>query len=129
MLLSFFPSYLEVLLSKQFKNQIKSIHIEGYTSPEGGYVTNLILSQCRAKSVAALLMKETTLSSDNLKWLQTHLSVDGHSYSKVLKKKGCTQAGNVCVDYRRSRRVTFRVRTIAEEKIVKILEALKRHGR
>jgi len=125
-LTTFFPTYLGILYLPKFRNQIEEIRIEGHTSSEGIYLSNMRLSQCRARAVLRFLLQNVSISKEKEKWLRKRLSVNGLSSSRVIKKPKCDPKQVLsCEDRRKSRRVTFRVKTLAEQKIVKILETLK----
>ena len=55
-LASFLPRYLKILLEPKYASKIAEVRIEGHTSPEGGYIYNLQLSQDRTRNVMAYLL-------------------------------------------------------------------------
>jgi outer membrane protein OmpA-like peptidoglycan-associated protein len=123
-LADFFPRYVAILTSDRFRSTIQEIRIEGHTSSfwqgapteEDAYFQNMRLSQDRTRSALEYVMKLTSISK-NISWLRTHVTANGLSYSKIiLNAKGAE-------DFVHSQRVEFRVRTDAESRIEKIIEA------
>jgi outer membrane protein OmpA-like peptidoglycan-associated protein len=119
----FFPRYIAILTSDQFRDSITEIRIEGHTSSEWytgasdlqAYFNNMALSQERTRSTLYYVMTLPPLRKDQ-SWLREHLTANGLSSSKLIR------LDNGREDPRRSRRVEFRVRTDAETRIAKILE-------
>jgi len=118
----FFPRYVDVLIDEQFRNEIEEIRIEGHTSSEWSenvlediaYFKNMKLSQDRTRRVL-----EFVISLENIKnhkeWIKKLITANGLSSSKLIKINGIENK-------EKSRRVEFRIRTKAEEKILKIVE-------
>ena len=116
----FFPVYLAVL--NHFKNDLEEVRIEGHTSSEWlgardanvAYFRNMALSQARTRAVL-----EYSLSLPSAKrfqnWGKTLITANGLSSSKLRFTNGKE-------DPELSRRVEFRIRTKAKEKIIRILE-------
>ncbi len=121
-LMDFFQRYLKILNLKQFKDNIEEVRIEGHTSSEWrngiskdeAYFFNMRLSQDRTRAVLefCLSLKEVEIYR---KWAKSTITANGLSSSKVIYNDDIE-------DKERSRRVEFRVRTNAEEQIVKILQ-------
>jgi outer membrane protein OmpA-like peptidoglycan-associated protein len=114
---SFFPRYIKILQQPEFKSNITEIRIEGHTSTEWdgstdantAYFHNMELSQDRSRSVlkySLSLIREPEIRE----WARKYITANGLSSSKPL---GTPEA---------SRRVEFRVRTNAEERIREILD-------
>lgn len=121
----FFPRYVEILSSPKYKDSIEEIRIEGHTSsewtgkedPEKAYFLNMALSQNRTRNV--LQSSLATLGDLDLKgWVRSKITANGLSSSQPILRDGEE-------DKSASRRVEFRVRTNAEEKIAAFLERWK----
>lgn len=118
----FFPRYLQVL--EQYKPIIQEIKIEGHTSSRWSsessdyeaYFNNMSLSQSRTRAVLGYVMKLEKVRIGHYKWVKNNVAAVGYSSSKAVVKEGIE-------DEERSRRVSFRVITNAEEQIIKILGA------
>ena len=121
---NFFPRYVSILTSEKYLNEIEEIRIEGHTSsqwnsntyPQEAYIGNMELSQDRTREVLAfvLLLDEV---KEQRSWIKEKLTANGLSSSKLILKADSTE------DSQRSRRVEFRLRTNAEQRIVNILTA------
>lgn len=101
----FIPHLIKVL--SQYKDQIKNIRINGYTSTEWNapstqrYLKNARLSNERAMNILDYSYSLDKLKKDH-KWLSQKLSTDGYSYSNLImsdKKENKI----------RSRRVEFQI--------------------
>ena len=122
----FFPRYIAIIGSDKYRASIQEIRIEGYTSSfwqsatsdEDAYFQNMRLSQDRTRSALEYVLRLPTLAND-LNWLRAHITANGLSYSKRIFK------ANGKEDFARSQRVEFRVRTDADSRIERILEATK----
>lgn len=124
----FFPRYVKLLSAEKYKNEIDEIRIEGHTSngwsgaksKETIYLNNMKLSQDRANHVLKYCY---TVQNSTIKkyksWLEEHFRANGMAFAKVIIKENGRQ------DYKKSRRVEFKVLTKAQEKIYKIVEQLK----
>ena len=118
----FFPRYLQVL--EQYKPIIQEIKIEGHTSSRWSqdssdyeaYFNNMSLSQSRTRAVLGYVMQLEQVRIEHYKWVKNNVAAVGYSSSKAVVKEGIE-------DEERSRRVSFRVITNAEEQIIKILGA------
>lgn len=125
-LAEFFPRYVTIIGSKNFRDSIQEIRIEGYTSSfwqsatseQDAYFQNMRLSQDRTRSTLEYVMKFPSLLND-LSWLREHVTANGLSYSKRIFNADGKE------NYSRSQRVEFRVRTDADSRIEKIIEAAK----
>ena len=116
----FFPRYIKILLSPQYREYISEIVIEGHTDTSGGYLYNLDLSQKRAYNVAAYCMadKSSMVSADELEELRKVVSTSGKSFSSpVLDENGE-------IDAEASRRVEIQFRLKDEEMVREMLEIL-----
>jgi outer membrane protein OmpA-like peptidoglycan-associated protein len=117
-LTNFFPRYLQTL--EKHREHIKEIRIEGHTSSEWGdydetdsYFENMRLSQERTRSVLSYVYQIPLIENQgHLNWVRSNVVAVGMSSSKrVLDEDG--QENTV-----KSRRVTFRIITNAEQIIL-----------
>ncbi|EJF06840.1 outer membrane protein/peptidoglycan-associated (lipo)protein [Thiovulum sp. ES] len=121
-----FPRYIKILTSRKYRNEIDEIRIEGHTSYGWGhstdedyiYLKNMQLSQDRASSVLKYCYSLPELTRYK-KWLIGKFRANGMSYSTPILK------WNGKMDYDKSRRVEFSIKTKATEKVYKIIEELK----
>ena len=91
------PRYIRVLVHEEFKKHIEEIRIEGHTSSEWNdlvtkleaYILNMRLSQNRTRSVLnhILGMRSRAVVS-NREWIQSKLTANGLSSSKLLDRNG-----------------------------------------
>ena len=124
----FFPRYLNIIFSSQFRESIEEIRIEGHTSSEWGnggspkelaYFNNMRLSQGRTRSVLQYCFS-LAKNSDQKELMRQYITANGLSSSHLIyNAKGKEEK-------RLSRRVEFRTRTNAEQKIVEIIEHFER---
>jgi outer membrane protein OmpA-like peptidoglycan-associated protein len=120
----FFPRYLRILNSDRYRNSVEEIRIEGHTSsvwnstvtPDKAYLLNMELSQSRTRSVLEHVLAEPR-SPDQQRWLVMFLTANGLSSSKIRTNADGTENREA------SRRVEFRVRTNADERIEDVLKA------
>ncbi len=116
---SFFPRYLNVL--NEFAESISEIRIEGHTSsewgpktpPEESYFLNMKLSQGRTREVLEYCLSLKQIGS-LYTWGQKVIIAAGMSSSRLVRRNGDE-------DKEASRRVEFRVRTNADERLSLIL--------
>lgn len=113
----FFPRYIEVLTKNKFKDNIEEVRIEGHTDSSGDYYYNMKLSQDRTRSVLEYSMKNLPATLDH-SWALSHITANGLSSSKLVFNTDGTENQNA------SRRVEFRVKTNAEQKIEQIMDAI-----
>ncbi|MBC2849991.1 OmpA family protein [Cetobacterium sp. 8H] len=117
----FFPRYIEILNSNKFRNEIEEVRIEGHTSTEWtknstsieSYFKNMELSQNRTRSTLHYVMTLDSMNSHE-NFMIEKVTANGLSYSKRIVTNGVE-------DKKMSRRVEFRIRTKAEQKIDEIL--------
>ena len=121
-LYDFFPRYVAILTQDKYRLDIEEVRIEGHTSSEWegltgleSYFENMDLSQNRTRSVLEYLMRLKVLSQSR-NWLIKRVTANGLSYSRRKFINGTTTE-----DTENSRRVEFRVKTKAEDYILKIL--------
>jgi len=121
----FFPRYVRILTSDKYRGSIKEVRIEGHTSSvwtnstseQDAYFKNMALSQARTRSVLQYVMGLNAVSGD-LPWLRSYVTANGLSSAKPVQNPDGTE------NLARSQRVEFRVRTDADARMAKMLEAL-----
>ncbi|WML91370.1 OmpA family protein [Thiothrix lacustris] len=146
----FFPRYLTVLTGaggtieqdgvKSFKSSITEIRIEGHTDSTWAttgstltdkdiYYNNMDLSQGRTRSVLTYIYDMSGIAKQR-PWMRAHIAAVGLSSSHpVFKESACNspeenkpQTQAFCTeDLEKSRRVSFRILTNAEQQVQKIL--------
>lgn len=124
-LASFVPRFFEVLW--QYQGQISEVRIEGHTdssvrrvdTPVTGYLYNTQLSQDRSRNVMnfALVSLKGQQRDEQLNWSFKNLTAHGMSSSEPVLIQGREQMD-------RSRRVEFRIRTVAKDNLDSLVEAL-----
>ncbi|MBF8984645.1 OmpA family protein [Lutibacter sp. B2] len=118
---NFFPRYINIINGK-YKANVSEVRIEGYTSSEWGensttltsYFGNMELSQDRTRNVLNYVMGLEELKPHQ-EWLIEHITANGMSYSH----RHYDSMGKE--NYKKSRRVEFRVITNAEDIISDII--------
>jgi len=114
----FFPKYIKLLTSKQFKNEIKEVRVEGYTSNTWAnssskkeiYLKNMKLSQNRAYEVLAYCYSlEDNITKSSRAWLEKFFRANGMAFSRLKEGK-------------RARRVEFSVELNSENRVFEILK-------
>ena len=121
-LANFFPRYIAVVSQQKYRDDIEEIRIEGHTSSDWSvkidgkvaYILNMELSQDRTRTVLQYVLDLQEIQNER-NWLVSRLTANGLSSSKLIMN-------DTLEDRVRSRRVEFRVRTNAEQRIVNILE-------
>lgn len=120
----FFPRYLKVLNNPKFRDSIQEVRIEGHTSSEWrddlgtdiAYLENMRLSQERARSVLTYVFGLKV--PEQRDWLIKHLTANGLSFSQRIENDGKE-------NFEKSRRVEFRIRTNADEKMTQLEDKAK----
>ncbi len=114
----FFPRYVKILTSKQYKDEIKEIRVEGHTSDTWAnstskkeiYLNNMKLSQNRAYEVLSYCYGlENDVVKSTRDWLAKFFRANGMAFSKLK-------------DVKKARRVEFRVEMKSEDRVYKILK-------
>ena len=121
----FLPRYVAVLYGNEYKDAIQEIRIEGHTSSEwegqvgtnDAYFRNMELSQARTRSVLEYTILMPALQ-ERRDWLIAKITANGLSFSQPIMRNGVE-------DMEKSRRVEFRIRTNADEK----MELLEERGK
>lgn len=124
----FFPRYIGLLTRDKFMDNIDEVRIEGHTSSEWEgamtlekrYLPNAKLSQERSLAVLTHCFELVSIQDDQ-KWLTKVLRANGMAFAKLIVVDGVENRT-------RSRRVEFRVKTKAEERIEKIIRAIQSEG-
>lgn len=120
----FYPRYLNIIYTQQFKGEIEEIRIEGHTSsawkdsksPEDRYLKNADLSQQRALEVLSYCFQLPAVRTKQT-FLIRDMRANGLSFARpILNDEGAEDA-------LRSQRVEFRVVTKTQARILRILEA------
>ena len=118
----FIPRFIGILYSEEYRNDIEEIRIEGHTSkywraqtsPSDAYILNMGLSQDRTRNVLEIALEQITDESTST-WTQRFLTANGLSSSRPFIESDGTENQEL------SRRVEFRVKTNAENRIAEIL--------
>jgi len=114
----FFPRYISILISKQYKDEILEVRVEGHTSDKWAatsskeeiYLNNMKLSQNRAYEVLSYCYSlEDEVTKENRQWLEKFFRANGMAFSKLK-------------DSQRARRVEFTIQMKSEDKVYKILK-------
>lgn len=105
----FFPRYIAVLNRKQYRDNIEEIRIEGHTNSNGGYYSNMELSQDRTRAVLQYCF--SLMPDKDVIWLKGLVTANGLSSSHLIYTKNGDENKDL------SRRVEFRVRTNAEKQL------------
>lgn len=117
----FLPVYLEVLFSSDYEEYVSEIIIEGHTDSDGGYLSNLELSQQRALAVASYVLGDSckAVSADVKNRLRPVVTVNGRSFSdRIFDADGVE-------DKDASRRVVFKFRLTDEQMIQQLRQILE----
>jgi len=122
----FFPRYLAILSSDQYRDEIKEVRIEGHTSSawsqaedsDEAYMRNMALSQARTRSALGYIIDLEAVSHEK-QWLRERLTANGLSSSQLITR------GDGSEDEDRSRRVEFVVVTDAETRLSIILQEIR----
>jgi len=117
----FLPVYLDVLFSDDYSVYVSEIIIEGHTDSDGGYLSNLELSQQRALAVASYVLGDSckAVSPDVKNELRPVVTVNGRSFSdRIFNAQGVE-------DKDASRRVVFKFRLTDEQMIQQLRQILE----
>jgi outer membrane protein OmpA-like peptidoglycan-associated protein len=127
---SFFPRYLGILLSDNFRDKISEVRIEGHTDSRGEYMYNVRLSQNRTSNVLDYLFyKEDSeyqnASETDRELMRYWFTTTGFSYGRTMDQSGeLTLVSGQNENRQRSRRVEFRIVMKSEEVIRQVLEMI-----
>lgn len=128
MLKEFFPRYVKLLTSDQFRGAVKEIRIEGHTSASWNqstnemtaYFHNMDLSQARTRSALEYLFTLPAIENER-KWLFKHVTANGLSSSKPVTSENTTLSSELA-----NQRVEFRIVTNADDRMEQIARQLKK---
>lgn len=120
----FLPRYVNVISQDKFKDYIEEIRIEGHTDPfwagaetrNQEYLNNMNLSQSRTRAVLSYAINMPQLQP-KLEWIIQRITANGLSSSQPIFSNGT-------IDAKLSRRVDFRIRTKADEKLNELAKEL-----
>lgn len=111
----FFPRYITIL--EKYKKDLREIRIEGHTDTDykrkgiSEYLFNMELSQDRTRSALSFCLRMIYQNGERYKWVKPLITANGLSSSKLILDEDGNENSNA------SRRVEFRIRTNAEEKL------------
>lgn len=108
----FFPRYIRVITRAEYKENIEEIRIEGHTDSDGGYISNMELSQDRTRSVLGYCL--SILNREDQEWAQFRITANGLSFSRPILDSNNKENREL------SRRVEFKIRTNAEKQLEEI---------
>ena len=124
-----FPIYIKTIKNWKTENGtslislIDEVRIEGHTDSDGGFISNLKLSQNRSRNVVNHLLDLPNLKNEKI-WMQDKLTANGLSYSRRLNTFGeviiDSDKKNQIEDKDASRRIEIKLRTKAREVIANI---------
>jgi outer membrane protein OmpA-like peptidoglycan-associated protein len=122
----FFPRYVKILTQPKYRDAITEIRIEGHTSsgwiggasPDDAYLHNMELSQARTRSTLLYVLTLPPVRGD-VDLLRSLVTANALTSSRMIVVASGKE------DVARSRRVEFKIRTDAETRIAKILEATR----
>lgn len=125
-LTDFFPRYLAIINSTKYRDSVEEIRIEGHTSSEWqvdvdeetAYFENMNLSQDRTRTVLRLCLSLVSDPEDRT-WARRFITANGLSSSRLVLLPSGRE------DRRASRRVEFRTKTAAEQKVVEIIREIE----
>lgn len=124
-LANFFPRYVRLMGNEKYRDSIEEVRIEGHTSSiwqgsqtlEQRYLRNAHLSQARSFSILRYCFALPEIKADQ-EWLTKVIRANGLAFAKPIYIRGVESRS-------RSRRVEFKVRTKAEERIHAIIETIR----
>jgi len=114
----FFPRYIKILTSKDYKKEILEVRVEGHTSntwantssKEEIYLNNMKLSQNRAFAVLSYCYNlDDNITKGNRPWIEKYFRANGMAFSQIEKGE-------------KARRVEFTIQMKSEDKVLKILK-------
>ncbi|MCI5105401.1 MAG: OmpA family protein [Pseudomonadales bacterium] len=125
-LADFFPRYMAILSSDDYREDILEVRIEGHTSSswsqasdsDDAYLRNMALSQERTRSALGYIMDLDAVAHEK-DWLRQRLTANGLSSSQLILDAGGSEDADL------SRRVEFVVVTDAETRLSTILQELR----
>jgi chemotaxis protein MotB len=118
--------YATVVLSPEYRDSIGQIDIEGHADPDGvpgldPYLSNLELTQNRARAVAAFVVTDPNCMPQSLRReFKKVLSVNGRSSEQLIYK----DSAQTIPDKEKSRRVVLKFR-LKDDQLNELVGALK----
>lgn len=121
----FFPRYLSILTSQEYRDEVLEVRIEGHTSSswsqaqssDDAYMLNMALSQERTRAALGTLLALEAVNTQR-DWLRQKLTANGLSSSQlIVDDEGIEDPDS-------SRRVEFVVVTDAETRLSSIIQEL-----
>jgi chemotaxis protein MotB len=121
----FFPRYAAILGNEKNQDRIEEVRIEGHTSSdwegrrdfEQGYLKNASLSQQRSFAILQSCFSLGAVATQR-PWLVKVLRANGLAFANPILHEGAE-------DPVRSRRVEFKIKTRAEERIYEIIAKIR----
>ena len=120
-LIDFFPRLMSVIMKN--KESISELRIEGHTDSTAkdedelrGYLYNTELSQDRSRNVMKFCLNLIKSNEKYMEWSFSHVTAHGMSSSERIFND------NKVENFDASRRVEFRLRTLAEEHLIDLTE-------
>jgi outer membrane protein OmpA-like peptidoglycan-associated protein len=109
-LADFFPRYVRIISSPQYRANVQEIRIEGHTSSiwsaglseDDAYFRNMELSQSRTRSTLQYVLLLPEVAGEK-RWLTRHLTANGLSSSQTLKNADGSE--NIEASQRAERRI------------------------
>lgn len=131
----FFPRYISVLTRPEYIEEIDEIRIEGHTANPGkkydsweGYADSINTAQSRANNVLFFVLdsfqRKQGDSSEIMNWLRRHIAASGFAFAKpvFIDPAAVPLYVDSNINWDKSRRVEFSIRTKYEEVIQKMIE-------
>lgn len=124
----FLPRYIFVISQAEYKDYVEETRIEEHTDPfwagaatrQQEYLNNMELSQSRTRAVLVYAINMPALQ-ENLEWIICKITANGLSSSQPVIFDGK-------IDAKLSRRVDFRIRTKADEKMNELAKGITHNG-
>jgi len=131
----FFPRYISVLTRPEYINEIDEIRIEGHTAnPQNkydnwsGYAESINTAQNRANNVLFYVLEPFQAkhgdNSEIMNWLRRHIAASGFAFAKpvLINPNAYPLYAESNINWEKSRRVEFIIKTKYEEVIEKMIE-------
>ena len=114
----FFPRYMKIVRSDEYREDIREIRIEGHTSSVwrgarnglDAYFRNMELSQSRTREILEFVLGLPN-SEEYADWAKDHITANGLSSSRLICGGGRICRNGGVEDEARSRRVEFKLLT------------------
>ena len=114
----FFPRYMKIVRSDEYREDIREIRIEGHTSSVwrdarsglDAYFKNMELSQSRTREILEFVLRLPN-SAEYADWAKDHITANGLSSSRLICEDGRSCRNGGVEDENKSRRVEFKLLT------------------